>query len=59
MRHDVNDVDQVEFRDRRHKLQHARAGVNAACEVILCPGRPLGSIEIGATQSAANNANRQ
>jgi hypothetical protein len=59
MRHDVNDVDQLEFRDRRHQLQHARAGVNTIYEVTLCWGRPLGSIEIGATQTAANNANRQ
>ena len=59
MRHDVNDVDQAEFGDRRRKLQHARAGVNTTGEVTLCRGRPLGSIEIGATQTAANNANRQ
>ena len=59
MRHDVNDVDQEEFADHRRKPQHARAGVNTACEVTFYRNQPLGPIKIGATQATANNANRQ
>jgi hypothetical protein len=59
MRHDVNEVDQEKFGDRRGTPQHARAGVNTACEVTLCRNQPLGPINIGATRTAANNANRQ
>jgi hypothetical protein len=59
MRHDVNDVDQEEFADCRRKPRDARAGASTACEVTLCRDRPLGSIKIGATRTAANNAKRQ
>jgi hypothetical protein len=55
----VRDVDQEKFGDRRRKPQHARAGVNTACEVTLRRDQPLGPIKIGATRTAANNANRQ
>jgi hypothetical protein len=59
MRHHVRDIGQEKFADRRRNPPHARAGVNTACEVTLYRDQPLEPIKIGATRTAANNANRQ